>query len=124
MRRRPGTPYNSRRGHRAGDDVGRREQRPRRRRTGPGSHRGRWLLVVVTALFLLVVTPVVLERSPLADDYHTCLRPVEDGSYGPFLADSWREPGAVRPARFLEIAAIAGLCQRIPFGFVILIPWR
>jgi hypothetical protein len=28
----------------------------------------------------------------------------------------------VRPARFLEIAAIAGLCQRIPFGFVILIP--
>ena len=83
---------------------------------------GRWLLVVVTALFLLVVTPVVLESAPLADDYHTCLRPVQDGSYGPFLADSWRELGAVRPARFLEIAAIAGLCQRIPFGFVILIP--
>jgi hypothetical protein len=83
---------------------------------------GRWLLVVVAALFLVVVAPVVLEGAPLADDYHTCLRPVEDGSYGPFLADSWRELGAVRPARFLEIAAIAGLCQRIPFGFVILIP--
>jgi hypothetical protein len=83
---------------------------------------GRWLLVVVAVLFLVVVTPVVLQGAPLADDYHTCLRPVEDGSYGPFLADSWRELGAVRPARFLEIAAIAGLCQRIPFGFVILIP--
>ena len=83
---------------------------------------GRWLLVVVAVLFLVVVAPVVLEGAPLADDYHTCLRPVEDGSYGPFLADSWRELGAVRPARFLEIAAIAGLCQRIPFGFVILIP--
>jgi hypothetical protein len=83
---------------------------------------GRWLLVVVTVLFLGVVTPVVLTGSPLADDYHTCLRPVEDGSYRPFLADSWRELGAVRPARFLEIAAIAGLCQRVPFGLVILIP--
>jgi hypothetical protein len=83
---------------------------------------GRWLLVVVTVLFLLVVTPVVVQGAPLADDYHTCLRPVEDRSYGPFLADSWRELGAVRPARFLEIAAIAGLCQRIPFGLVILIP--
>jgi hypothetical protein len=83
---------------------------------------GRWLLVVVAVLFLVVVMPVVVEGAPLADDYHTCLRPVEDGSYRPFLADSWRELGAVRPARFLEIAAIAGLCQRIPFGLVILIP--
>jgi hypothetical protein len=83
---------------------------------------GRWLLIVVAMLFVGVVTPVVLQGSPLADDYHTCLRPVEDGSYGPFLHDSWRELGAVRPARFLEIAAIAGLCQRVPFGFVILIP--
>jgi hypothetical protein len=83
---------------------------------------GRWLLVAVAVLFLGVVTPVVLTGSPLADDYHTCLRPVEDGSYGPFLRDSWRELGAVRPARFLEIAAIAGFCQRVPFGFVILIP--
>jgi len=83
---------------------------------------GRWLLVVVSVLFLAVVTPVVLKGAPLADDYHTCLRPVQDGSYGPFLGDSWRELGAVRPARFLEIAAIAGLCQRVPFGFVILIP--
>jgi hypothetical protein len=83
---------------------------------------GRWLLIVVAVLFLGVVTPVVLTGSPLADDYHTCLRPVEDGSYGPFLRDSWRELGAVRPARFLEIAAIAGLCQHVPFGFVILIP--
>ena len=60
---------------------------------------GRWLLVVVAVLFLLVVTPVVLQGSPLADDYHTCLRPVEDGSYGPFLADSWRDLGRYgRPA--------------------------
>lgn len=83
---------------------------------------GRWLLVAATLLFLAVVTPVVLKGAPLADDYHTCLRPVQDGAYGPFLRDSWRELGAVRPARFLEIAAIAGLCQRVPFGLVILIP--
>jgi hypothetical protein len=82
---------------------------------------GRWLLVVVTVLFLAVVTPVVLKGAPLADDYHTCMRPVEVGS-GRFLAESWDDLGAVRPARFLEIAAIAGLCQRIPFGFIILIP--
>jgi hypothetical protein len=95
-------------------------------RTGPDPVRaagaGRRLLAVVTVLFLAVVTPVVLKGAPLADDFHTCLRPVQDGSYGPFLRDSWREMGAVRPARFLEIAAIAGLCQRVPFGFVILIP--
>jgi hypothetical protein len=83
---------------------------------------GRWLLAVVALLFVGVVTPVMLQGSPLADDYHTCLRPVEDGSYGPFLSDSWRELGAVRPARFLEIATIAGLCQRVPFGLVILVP--
>jgi hypothetical protein len=69
-----------------------------------------------------VVTPVVLEGAPLADDYHTCLRPVEDGSEGPFLHDSWHEMGTVRPARFLEIGVIAGLCQHVPFGLVILVP--
>jgi hypothetical protein len=83
---------------------------------------GRWLLIVVAALFVGVVTPVVMEGAPLADDYYTCLRPVEDGSYGPYLHESWDRLGTVRPARFLEIGVIAGLCQRVPFGLVILIP--
>jgi hypothetical protein len=83
---------------------------------------GRGLLVLVTVLFLAVVSPVVVGGAPLADDFHTCVRPIDDGSFAPLLADSWRELGMVRPARFIEIAAIGGLCERIPFGFVVLIP--
>jgi hypothetical protein len=87
-----------------------------------GAATGRGLLILVTVLFLAVVSPVVVRGAPLADDFHTCMRPIDDGSFAPFLADSWRDLGMVRPARFVEIAAIGGLCERIPFGFIVLIP--
>lgn len=83
---------------------------------------GTRLLLATGLMFLLVVSPVVLRGAPLADDFHTCLRPVQDGSFTPFLQDSWRELGVVRPARFLEIALIGGFCQRAPFGLLIAVP--
>jgi hypothetical protein len=95
------------------------EDRQARRR---GVVAGRVLLVLVTVIYLAVVSPVVLRGGPLADDFHTCMRPIEDGSFAPLLAESWQDLGMVRPARFIEIAAIGGLCKQVPFGVLILIP--
>jgi hypothetical protein len=85
------------------------------------SQASRILLLGVAGLFLLVTLPVVVAGQPLADDYHTCLRPTQVGLDG-FLGESTLRMGAVRPARFVEIFVIAPLCQRVPFGLVILVP--
>jgi hypothetical protein len=85
------------------------------------SQAARNLLLGVAGLFLLVTLPVVVAGQPLADDYHTCLRPTQVGLDG-FLGESTRRMGAVRPARFVEIFVIAPLCQQVPFGLVILVP--
>jgi hypothetical protein len=85
------------------------------------SQASRKLLLGVGGLFLLVTLPVVVAGQPLADDYHTCLRPTQIGLDG-FLGESTRRMGAVRPARFVEIFVIAPLCQQVPFGLVILVP--
>src|SRR5215211_5807814 len=85
------------------------------------SRASRNLLLAVAGLFLLVTLPVVVAGQPLADDYHTCLRPTQVGVDG-FLGESTRRMGAVRPARFIEIFVIAPLCQQVPFGLIILVP--
>jgi hypothetical protein len=89
--------------------------------TRGSSQASRNLLLAVAGLFLLVTLPVVVAGQPLADDYHTCLRPTQIGLDG-FLGESTRRMGVVRPARFVEIFVIAPLCQQVPFGFVILVP--
>jgi hypothetical protein len=81
----------------------------------------RFLFPAIAALVVLVTLPVIVRGEPLADDYHTCLRPTEIGLDG-FLGESARRLGAVRPARFLEIFAIAPLCRHVPFGVVIVFP--
>jgi hypothetical protein len=81
----------------------------------------RLLLPTVAALFVLITLPLIVRGEPLADDFHNCLRPTEIG-LGGFLGESASRLGAVRPARFLEIFAIAPLCRRAPFGLIILIP--
>jgi hypothetical protein len=63
----------------------------------------------------------VLGGEPLADDFHTCTRAAEIGMGG-LAAESMSQLGAVRPARFVELFVISSLCQRVPFGIVILVP--
>jgi hypothetical protein len=76
----------------------------------------------VAALFLAVVSPVVIHGGLLADEYVICLRPVHDGGYGPYLEAIWRDTGVVRPARLIELFLISKTCTAVPFGLVILIP--
>ena len=57
-----------------------------------------WLVIGVTGLLLLVFAPALVRGGPLADDYIFCLRPIQDGGYGPFLRDIWHDTGVVRPA--------------------------
>jgi len=87
-----------------------------------GTLLGKWLVAVAAALFLLITLPVVLQGAPLADDYVTCMRPVNEGGYGPFLNAIWQDSGVVRPARFLELLLISKTCRAVPFGVAILVP--
>jgi hypothetical protein len=90
---------------------------------GPGGPAaGRWLVGVVSAIFLALVAPVVFRGGLLADEYVICLRPVHDGSYGPFLEALWYDWGIVRPARFIELFLITETCTRIHYGLVMLVP--
>jgi hypothetical protein len=82
----------------------------------------RWVLGLSAGLLLLLALPVVVHGAPLADDYLFCLRPVNEGGYGSYLAEMWRDTGVVRPARFLELLLISKACGSVPFGFVILVP--
>src|SRR5215475_959035 len=87
----------------------------------PSAAVGRRFFATVSVLVLAVVLPIVIRGAPLADDYHNCVRPTEVG-YSGFLSESLHRLGAVRPARFVEIFAIGPLCDRVPFGIVILVP--
>jgi hypothetical protein len=82
----------------------------------------RWLLLGIAGLFLLIVIPVVIHGSLLADEYLICMRPVHDGGYGPYLHAIWQDTGVVRPARFVELFLISKICTSAPYGIAIAVP--
>jgi hypothetical protein len=71
--------------------------------------------------FVTIAAPVVWRGAPLADDFNNCVAPLELGLDG-FIETSWRQLGAIRPARFLEILLGAAVCGHVPFGIAILVP--
>lgn len=82
-----------------------------------------WGLVLgATAVLLAVAAPVIWNGAPLADEYHLCLRPQHEGGYGSYLSDIWADTGVVRPARFIELILVSGLCDRVPFWAIIVVP--
>jgi hypothetical protein len=81
---------------------------------------GRAILYVAVAAFVAVSLPVLWRGAPLADDFNNCVAPAELGVRG-FMAASWHQLGAVRPARFLEILLGAAVCPSLPFGIAILV---
>jgi hypothetical protein len=81
-----------------------------------------WLVIGVTGLLLLVFAPALARGGPLADDYIFCLRPIQDGGYGPFLRDIWHDTGVVRPARLIELFLISKTCMHVRFGVIMLVP--
>jgi hypothetical protein len=83
---------------------------------------GRWLVLAVAGIVVLVMAPVVIRGGLLADENIICLRPVHDGGYTPYLEAIWQDTGIVRPARFLELLLISNTCRSIPYGFVIALP--
>ena len=70
---------------------------------------GRVVLWTAAFAFAAISAPVVWRGAPLADDFNNCVAPTEQGLEG-FMATSWHQLGAVRPARFLEILLGAALC--------------
>jgi hypothetical protein len=81
------------------------------------------LLAVVTGLFVAVMLPVVLRGAPLRDDFGLCASPRWNGSAGQVLHQLLPEQGAVRlPGRLLQVAFISGLCGKVPFGLLIVVP--
>jgi hypothetical protein len=81
------------------------------------------LLVVVMGLFVAVMLPVVLRGAPLRDDFGLCASPRWNGSAGQVLHELLPEQGAVRlPGRLLQVAFISGLCGKVPFGLLIVVP--
>lgn len=73
-------------------------------------------------VLLAIALPVVINGAPLADEYHLCTRPLREGGFGPYVADYLETTGVVRPAKFVEMFLIGGLCSRVPFGLIILVP--
>ena len=82
---------------------------------------GRAVFVLAVICFLAIAAPVVWRGAPLADDFNNCVAPTELGIDG-FIAASWRQLGAIRPARFLEILVTANVCRSLPFGVAIMVP--
>ena len=82
---------------------------------------GRVILVVAAVAFVAIAIPVVWRGAPLADDFNNCVAPTELGLDG-FVAASWQQLGAIRPARILEILLAASVCGSLPFGVAILVP--
>ena len=87
-----------------------------------GARKHSLLLAIIVLLFALVTLPVILQGSPLLDDYHNCVAPNERG-FSTVFAEVWDNLQLVRPAHYLEVGVTAALCRTVPFGFVILIPW-
>jgi hypothetical protein len=86
----------------------------------PAERLGRIILVVAAVAFVAIAIPLVWRGAPLADDFNNCIAPTELGLNG-FVAASWRQLGAIRPARMLEILLTASVCGSIPFGVAILV---
>src|SRR4029078_1935023 len=82
---------------------------------------GRVILVVAVVAFVAIAIPVVWRGAPLADDFKNYVAPTERGLDG-FVAASWQQLGAIRPARILEILLAASVCGAVPFGVAILVP--
>ena len=82
---------------------------------------GRTILIVAAVAFVAIAIPVVWRGAPLADDFNNCVAPTELGLNG-FVAASWQQLGAIRPARMLEILLTASVCRSLPFGVAIVVP--
>ena len=80
---------------------------------------GAAILGASVVAFLLIAAPLIWRGAPLADDFNNCVAPVELG-LGGFMTASWRQLGAMRPARFLEIL-ITGVRRFFPFGVAIVV---
>jgi hypothetical protein len=87
----------------------------------PAESAGRIMLVVATVAFVAIAIPLIWRGAPLADDFNNCIAPTELGLNG-FVAASWQQLGAIRPARILEIVLTASVCDSLPFGVAILVP--
>jgi hypothetical protein len=83
---------------------------------------GRKVLVVVVLLFVAICLPVVLRGAPLADDFYNCLEPQRIG-LGSTLAESFERLGVLRRAHLAEIIITTEVCQHLPFGIAIAIPF-
>jgi hypothetical protein len=79
---------------------------------------GGGVLTAAVVAFAAIAAPVVWRGAPLADDFNNCVAARELGLAG-FIATSWRQLGAIRPARFLEIILTGGICGSLPFGVAI-----
>jgi hypothetical protein len=82
---------------------------------------GRVLLGAAMVAFIAISLPLIWRGAPLADDFNNCMAAKELGLTG-FMTASWRQLGAIRPARFLEILLAAGVCPALPFGLAIMVP--
>jgi hypothetical protein len=87
----------------------------------PAERLGRTIVIVAAVAFVAIAIPVVWRGAPLADDFNNCVAPTELGIDG-FVAASWQQLGAIRPARLLEILLTASVCGSLPFGIAILVP--
>jgi len=87
----------------------------------PAQFAGRIALIVAAVAFVAIAIPVVWRGAPLADDFNNCVAPTELGLDG-FVAASWQQLGAIRPARVFEILLTASVCGTLPFGVAILVP--
>jgi hypothetical protein len=77
--------------------------------------------LVAAAAFVAISLPVLVDGTPLADDYWLCVRPRRDGSFWPYFGAMWQDGGVVRPVRYVEYAVISR-CADVPFDFLIAIP--
>src|SRR5215218_4358733 len=86
--------------------------------------RSAWaLLAIVAGLFVVVTLPVVLRGAPLRDDFGLCASPRWNSTATAVLHELLPEQGAVRlPGRLLQVAFISGLCGKVPFGLLIVVP--
>jgi len=79
------------------------------------------ILWVVGAIFVLIALRVVLRGAPLNDDYQSCVD-VARYRLPDVLARTGELNGVIRPARFVEVAVIGSLCERLSFSVLILVP--
>jgi hypothetical protein len=95
---------------------------PRSASEGGSPRLGRMVLAAVALLFVALCLPVILRGAPLADDFYNCLEPQHVG-LGSTLAESFERLGVLRRAHLLEIVITTEVCQHLPFGFAIAVPF-